>query len=213
MTGRVRQEWARRVAAEYGSAGVTAQVLAWSVQAGLAPGLLYTATRIVRDELDHARLSHDALVALGGADEPVIVHAEELAVGGSLADLLVRSFCLGESFAVPIFERMRRRATHPVVRPVLDRILEDEAVHRAFGWDALDALLALAPTLREHVTAALTGHLASFAAYADPPPAPALTEEERACGLLEHAEYAELVHATWTDDIAPRFVRRGIAIG
>ncbi len=213
MTGRVRQEWARRVAAEYGSAGITAQVLTWSVQAGLPPELLYTATRIVRDELDHARLSHQVLVALGGAEAPVALQADELAIGGTLPDVLVRNFCLGESFAVPTFERMRRRATHPAVRPVLDRILEDEAVHRAFGWDALDALLELAPTLREHVGIALPGHLATFAGYANPPSAPALTDDERACGLLDNAEYAELYHSTWTLDIAPRFARRGMAIG
>ncbi len=213
MTGRVRQEWSRRVAAEYGSAGITAQVLAWSVQAGLPPGLLYTANRIVRDELDHARLSHEVLVALGGAEEPVVLAAEDLSVGGTLVDVVVRNFCLGESFAVPTFERMRRRATHPAVRPVLDRILEDEAVHRAFGWDALDALLELAPTLREHVTIVLPGHVASFDGYANPRAAPPLTDEERGCGLLDHAEYAELFQSTWTGDIAPRFVRRGIPIG
>ena len=66
MTPRVVEEWRRRVAAEYGSAGITAQVLTWGIQAGLPAPLLHTAARIVRDELDHAELSHGVVQALGG---------------------------------------------------------------------------------------------------------------------------------------------------
>ncbi|MEZ4237604.1 MAG: hypothetical protein R3F59_15940 [Myxococcota bacterium] len=53
----------------------------------------------------------------------------------------MRDFCLGETPAVPLFRAMQARAAHPAVAPVLRRILADEAVHRAFGWEALDWLL------------------------------------------------------------------------
>jgi hypothetical protein len=192
-------------------------VLAWSITAGLPTPLLHTAARIVRDELDHAALAHAALVALGGADTPVDLSADRLHVPagkGLLADLsraVLRDFCLGETLAVPYFAEMRRRATHPAVAPVLDRVLADEAAHRAFGWDALDALIALDPGVRPWTEARLPALRATFAAYEAPPDALPLTDAERACGLLDNAEYGALFARTWAEDIAPRFARRDIA--
>ncbi len=213
MTPRVRHEWARRVAAEYGSAGIAAQVLAWCIQAGLPPQVLYAAHRVVHDELEHARLGHTVLVALGGADEPVLLDGASLAVTGGLPVVLVRNFCFGETLAVPVFDRMRRRTTHPLAREVLDQILEDEARHRAFGWEALDALLEADPGVRATVQAALPAIEASFVGYAAPPPAPPLSDEERACGLLDHAEYAELYARCREEELVPRLSRRGLALG
>ena len=192
-------------------------MLAWSITAGLPAPLLHTAARIVRDELDHAALAHAALVALGGADTPVDLSADRLHVPagkGLLADLsraVLRDFCLGETLAVPYFAEMRRRATHPAVAPVLDRVLADEAAHRAFGWDALDALIALDPGVRPWTEARLPALRATFAAYEAPPDALPLTDAERACGLLDNAEYGALFARTWAEDIAPRFARRDIA--
>lgn len=210
MTPRVHQEWARRVAAEYNSAAVSAQVLAWGIQQGLPPEILYTAHRVVGDELDHARLSHTVLVALGGGEAPIPLAAEHLQVSLPFPEALLRHFCLGESLAVPYFAEMRRRALHPAVRPVLDRILEDEAVHRAFGWDALDALLAMEPALKPHLRAVLPELVAEFEGYAKPPEAPPLLAEEAACGLLESAEYATLYAQTWARDLLPRLERRAL---
>lgn len=216
LTPRVHAEWARRVAAEYGSAGIAAQVLAWGIAAGLPASLLRVATRIVHDELDHAELAHRCLVALGGADAPVDLTPERLGVPpveGLLADLtrtVLRDFCLGETLAVPYFAEMRRRAAHPAVLPMLERVLIDEAVHRAFGWETLDALIAIDPAVRGYAEARLPTLRASFDGYRDPPDAPPLTELERGCGLLDNAEYGDLFARTWREDIAPRFARRGI---
>lgn len=218
MTERVHLEWARRVAAEYTSASVAAQVLAWGIAAGLPAPLLRTAQRVVRDELDHAELSHDCLVALGGGDAPIDLSAERLVVAGGeglLADLtraVLGDFCIGETLAVPCFAAMRRRTTHPVALAALDRILADEAAHRAFGWDTLDALLALDPAVASFVAARLPTVLARFSGYAHPPPAPPLTEDERACGLLDNAEYGEIFARCWEEDIAPRLGRRGVRV-
>ncbi len=218
MTPRVHAEWARRVAAEYGSAGVAAQVLAWGIQVGVPPALLSTLTRVVQDELDHAALAFDALVALGGAEAPVTVTGEHLAVAAAgpvfpgLVDTVVRSFCLGETLAVPYFAAMRREASHPAVRPVLDRIVADEAVHRALGWDLLDAFVVIDPGVPAYVTARLPALLLAFAGYRDPPPAEPLTPAERACGLLDHETYAEIYAHTWRDDLVPRFRRRGVEV-
>ena len=69
------------MAAEYGSAGITAQVLTWGIQAGLPAPLLHTAARIVRDELDHAELSHGVVQALGGDGTAVDLATEDLEIG------------------------------------------------------------------------------------------------------------------------------------
>ena len=216
MTPRVHAEWARRVAAEYRSAGVAAQVLSWGVAAGVPVSLLRVAGRIVNDELDHAELGHSCLVALGGTEEPVDLSPDLLRVATTddlLADLVravLRDFCLGETLAVPLFAEMRRRADQPAVVRALDRILADEAVHRAFGWELLDALIRIDPAVVGFATMQLPTLLDSFAGYADPPGALPLTEIERGCGLLDNADYGQIFARTWEEDLAPRFGRRGI---
>lgn len=210
MTPRVHQEWARRVAAEYRSAAVTAQVLTWAIQAGLPPELLHRATRIVADELDHARLSHEVLCALGGEAEPVPLDAADLAVAGPLPHTLIRAFCLGETFAVPLFAAMLEHTTHPDARRVVERVIRDEVSHRAFGWDALDALISAEPALAPALRTALPALVHDLRGYAAPPPAPPLTAEERACGLLENDAYAAIYADTWAKDVLPRLQARGL---
>lgn len=219
-SSRVLAEWASRVAAEYTSAAVAAQVLHLAIQVGLPDAVHRAALRVVGDELDHARLSHEALVALGGADLPVALDVERLARPqpdgplAALVDAVVRDFCLGETLAVPLFDAMRRHTADPAVRPVLERVLRDEAAHRAFGWSTLDALLTLdAAGVRARVSARLPGWLAGFdAAYGRAPDAaPPLAEAERAQGLLDGATYRRVHAETVRDEILPRMARRGIA--
>ena len=212
-------EWHNRVQAEYRSAAITAQVLQWGIRFGLPRPLLDSAGRIVADELDHASLSHACLVALGGPDQAVDLDQAELsprlAAEGplaSLVDTVLSAFCFGETFAVPLFSAMRAGTTHPAARPVLDRILRDEAAHRAFGWEALDALLDLDPEgVRARVGAALPAVIAAFGrAYGEAQGGPPLRPEERAAGLLDGAAYRRIFQDTLHGDILPRLARRGI---
>jgi hypothetical protein len=220
VTERVLSEWRRRVAAEYRSAALAAQVSHWMIQCGLDEALIHTALRIVRDELDHASLSHDCLLALGGEDRPSqieIGHLAEPVRAGVLPDLVTsvtRNFCLGETLAVPLFHAMRRHTTHPEARAALTRILKDESVHRAFGWDTLDALLRLDENgVRERVSAQLPVMIADFErSYARAPEDSRLLDSERSAGLLSLAEYSQVFRDTIQGDIRRRFAARGIAI-
>lgn len=219
---RVLLEWRNRVAAEYRSAALTAELVHWMIQAGFPDALLDTGLRIVRDELDHARLSHACLEALAGEEEdPVPLDIARLRHPPSSEGLLARlvdgvgrSFCLGETFAVPLFDAMRRHTTHPAAQPVLARVLQDEAVHRAFGWEALDVLLDLdGPGVRGRLEARLPAWLQGFeAAYASQRAAPPLSPAERAMGLLDGADYAEVHDRCLREDIVPRFARRGVSL-
>lgn len=218
-TERARLEWKNRVTAEYRSSAVTAQVLHGLIQCGLPDELLRTAIRIVGDELDHAELSFDVLEAIGGDPEPSAIDvnqlAEPVAPEGPFAtvlDAIVRNFCLGETLAVPLFAAMREGTTHPVARTALDRILRDEAVHRAFGWDALDALIERDPeAVRQRVSAKLPAWLRSYAqGYGTLRPTVPMEAEELAVGLIPIERYVAVFQRCLTDDMAPRFNRRGI---
>ncbi len=218
MTPRVHREWRNRVSAEYRSAAITAQVLHWLIQVGAGDELVSTCMRVVRDELDHAQLSHDCLVALGGGGTASLdarAMAEPMRPEGlvaSLLDSILQNFCLGETFAVPLFNRMYEGTTHPDARRVLTRVLQDEAVHRAFGWQALDALLEADPEgVRAFVNKRLADHVASFQrAYAPDTDGTPLTAEERACGLMDVADYREVWTRTYEEDVSTRLAKRGI---
>lgn len=218
---RIHQEWRNRVVAEYTSAAITARVLHLAIVCGLPRPLLDTARRIVGDELDHAALSDQARVALGDDDAPLGLDVARLqphpSPHGPLADLtehVLGSFCIGETLAVPLFQAMRSHADHPAVQPVLTRVLRDEAVHRQFGWDALDALLTLDPDgVRARIAAHLPDRLADYQrAYHDLPDASPLAPEERSAGLLPHATYRAVFRDTVSGVILPRLRARDIPL-
>ena len=218
MTPRVVAEWTNRVGAEYRSAATTASLVHRAIVVGFPEPLLHTGLRIVRDELDHAALSHDCLAILSGQDAAVPMPmgallrptADDLLA--SVVETVVRDFCLGETLAVPLFRAMHRGTQHPAVLPVLTRILADESIHRQFGWDALDELISRDPDgVRSWVGARLGGWLAALRDdYATPGPDAALTGDERNAGLVSRAEYQTVFWETMNGDWLRRFRQRDI---
>lgn len=205
--------------AEYRSAATTARVVHWMIQCGLPRALVDRAQRIVADELDHAELAHACMVELGGAPDAVELDIAFLAIAdgsegplASLVDTILHAYCLGETFAVPLFAAMRPCTVQPAAAAALRRILRDEASHRAFGWDALDALLDIDPPgVRARVTDRLPTALQAFeTAYGRAPNGPPLTPAERAAGLLDGASYRAAYGLALVRDIRPRLARRGI---
>ncbi len=218
---RARQEWQNRVTAEYRSAAVTGQLLHWLIQAAFSDELVRVAIRIVGDELDHSKLSYDCLVSLGGGDEPAVMDIAHLAepvssdgLLASITDSVVRNFCLGETFAVPLFGAMRDQTFDPMAKQVLDRVLRDEAVHRAFGWDALDELIERDPVgVRLRIQQFLPQWIREFErGYGTPRPTVPLSDMEKAVGLLDLAKYVEIFRETLNDDIRARFAKRAIEL-
>ncbi len=218
---RLLSEWRNRVRAEYGSSGLAAQAVHWMIQCGFPEEVVAVGLRVVQDELDHARLSHDVVVDRGGADEPMALDIRATAapiapegVLASLVDSILRNFCLGETFAVPLFHAMRATTTVPVARDALDRILKDEAAHRAFGWDALDVLLELdGDGVRARAEAKVPQMLRWFhKAYGGAASQTTITDTERSCGMITGEEYARIYQTCLDEQIRPRFARRGISI-
>ena len=214
---RVLSEWRNRAEAEYSSAAVAARVVHNLIATGMPRALIHTGQRIVNDELDHAELSLGVWRALGGEGEVQVDVTRLTPPEGPplllLAEDVLRAFCVGETVAVPLFAAMRAGAEHPAVLGALERILRDEAVHRAFGWDALEALVALDPAgvppfMAQRLPEAL---MSCRKAYVVPHTTQTrLTPEERAAGLIDLHEYEQIVEACVEESILPRFARLGI---
>jgi hypothetical protein len=224
-SARVRDEWRARIAAEYGSAAITANLVLWTIQIGASPDVIDAGLRIVDDELAHSRLSHDVYVDAGGSEPPQIDRGNlelvrrPVSLEQDVLRVVVRPFCLGETVAVPLFAHLRASCTVPSARAALDRVLRDEVRHRDYGWMSLDWLLttALGPSIPRIVETELPQMFAELErsygtgnpAYPDDATA-RMADADRAWGLAPPREYADILHRTFTRDFQPRFAARGI---
>lgn len=217
---RVIEEWQRRIAAEYRSAAITQHLTLWLTRIGAPEALIVEGLRIAEDELVHARLSHEVVVAAGGAAGPLPLDRAQLGLHAGEDEVLEHSvlracvgiFCLGETVAVPLFKELRAACTVAVARRALDRILRDEVRHRDFGWTLLTWLLATphGPALREqieHELPGLFGVVQSSYAATETETEPAMDPDERAWGLMPSALYRSAVERTFERDYLPRFTR------
>lgn len=217
----VRYAWAGRIEAEYRSAAITQELVLWLIQIGASPDLIRAGNRIVDDELVHAEMSRKVWAAAGGEAPPVLdrstlgLKREHAALELDVAASLVSVFCLGETVAVRLFSHLRRRATVPVARRALDRILRDEVRHRDFGWIALEWLLDR-PDAGE-LCAAIERSMPRWIAdlernYGDDLEGgiKAVTGEERSWGIAPWREYAAILHRAYASEYKRRFARIGI---
>lgn len=215
----VRDEWLRRVEAEYRSAAITQHLTLWLMQIGASPDLLRAGLRIAGDEVRHAELSHRAYMAAGGEAPPALVREtlglrrrDDEPLEHDVLRTVVEIFCLGETVAVPLFKELRAGATVPVARRALDRILVDEVRHRDFGWVSLEWLLSLpcAPALRVIVDRELPRWLARIRDHYGSSESTAVTPAERSWGLMAPATYRACVDKAYRRDYVPRFRRLGV---
>lgn len=215
----ITEEWLRRVDAEYRSAAMAQNYTLWLIQAGASPDLIRDGLRIVEDELSHAELSYQVYGEAGGEGAPTLdrntlgLRRQSESLEEDLLRVAVSFFCLGETVAVPLFQRMRAGCTQDSARRALDRILVDEVRHRDFGWTLLDWLLGSArgPTLRRLLEEKLPGMLDELVeSYSIE--GHGVSEEERAWGLIAGPDYAEVLQRSLERDYQPRFARVGIDI-
>lgn len=223
----VREEWQRRVEAEYHSCAFAHHLTLWLIQMGASPDLISAGLAISADELAHAQLSHEVFVAAGGSQAPQLLRErlrlprdESAPLEHDVLRTCVELFCLGETVAVPLFKNLRQEAKVPVARTALDRVLRDEVRHRDFGWTLLDWLLSTphAPELRKLVAAELPDMMSRLRQSYGHPAADAATEtgaaeltaEDRAWGLMPVAIYDTVLRRTLERDFQPRFGRLGI---
>jgi hypothetical protein len=219
---RVRDEWLRRVEAEYRSAAIAQHLGLWLIQIGASPDLVRRSQRVARDELVHASQARRVYHAAGGGGTAVLDRGRlglaarageplELDVARACVD----AFCLGETVAVRLFAALREGCTVAPARAALDRVLRDEVLHRDLGWDMLGWLLDLpvGGEVRRLVERELPAMFARLSASYAPPGSRedrAMTAEDRAWGLMPGARYAAVLERSVTRDHLPRFARLGI---
>lgn len=220
-TDAVRTEWRRRVEAEYASACITQELVLWLMQIAASPDLIADGLRIVRDELDHAELSMRTYSAAGGLSAPVLDRATlslprtpSAPLEHDVARACVDVFCIGETVAVPLFKSLREECSQPDAREVITRVLRDEVRHREFGWTLLPWLLdqPYGPALRAMIASELpqwffrvrTAYGAS-AGRALGAHTAAVSDVERAWGLMALERYAQTVEETFEREWRPRF--------
>ncbi len=212
MSSTIASEWSRRVAAEYRSAALAAQLAHLGLQLGLPHERIRAALVVVADELDHAESSSQVVRSYGDLPPPALDPAQlawpaQPTPLTTLLALTLRAFCIGETLAVPLFQAMRRGTTDPQALAVITRVLTDEVRHRRLGWEVL------APDAREAAQAMLPTMLADVErGYAFAPDGPDPTPEERAAGLLGTGEYHRIFWTTVRGPLAERFQARGIAL-
>jgi len=217
-TARIQDTWKRRIVAEYCSAAHTAEFLHWGIQMGLSPDTLEVARRIVGDELAHAELSRVVYLQAGGDPDALSIPPERMLlpfvpdapVPVRFLVNLLHMFCCGETVAVPLFNALRIPTSQPDADRVLTRILQDEAVHRAFGWDTLDELLELygdeaRQLLRGHTEAAIERIQTIYTSQNTH-----CTDEEAAWGLMPGIRYGEIARTCVDEVIRPRLAQRGL---
>ena len=93
----------------------------------------------------------------------------------------------------------------------LDRILRDESIHRAFGWDTLDELLEILGEPAIHlVRQRIPDYVERLRdAYSWPETSPSsCTDEELRWGRMEPHRYQEITERCIADVILPRFESR-----
>lgn len=212
----VVEEWTRRVEAEYRSAALAHLVTLALIQAGAPPDLIRDGLRVVDDELKHSELSWE-VAATAGAVAPPRIDADSLTPAGggdritALALSIGRSFCIGETVAVPLFRMLRSAAEEVSAQRALDVILRDEGRHRQFGWDVLDWLIStddrVVPLLVDHLPSMVDG---VRAAYGSQPEAPPLAPAAARWGLASPADYARILDTVLDREVLPRFAARDI---
>lgn len=141
----VRYAWSQGVFTEYASAAAFSALATAMMQCGAPVDLIALAADIVVDELFHVELSSRLTMELGGA-VPIEFDLDRIAPVTTAgvrpivraAEIAITTSCVGESLSVPALARARVLADAPLVRAVLERLLDDEGPHARCGFWFLD---------------------------------------------------------------------------
>jgi hypothetical protein len=140
-----QRAWTGAAFQEHRTGAACAATLRSLIEARAPLDLIAVACRFPLDEMVHVELCSRLAMEFGGGIElhhdpetmvaPVGVGEEALM---RAAHQVVCFFCVGEALSIPLLHGTATRATHPLTRAVLRRIVQDEADHGTFGWAFLD---------------------------------------------------------------------------
>lgn len=141
---RVREGWLARAAMEHASVAAFARFTLQLLGLG-APAELIDASQLAgRDEARHAQLCYAIASQLGGPVGPDRLDLRGLDLDVDVARVVLESIlegCIGETIAAAKMRYLATRAENREIAAMLDSIAEDEAMHAALAWKALDWML------------------------------------------------------------------------
>jgi hypothetical protein len=173
---------------------------------------------VVRDEVRHSTICHELYRHVGGtdaialtprqlqhqddADQPV--HLRCITAAGELA--------CEESVALDVFRMRLDNATDPVARDVCEVILRDEATHRAFAWELLDALIGMqgVDAVRAFARPRIPWWLRIYLGAELREREPVYPPEALAFGVIDRRAHWTAMRRTVEEDVLPRFRDRGL---
>jgi hypothetical protein len=214
-----RQVWTSAAFQEHRTGAACASTLRAMIAARVPLDLIAMATRFPLDEMVHVELCARVLAELGGAaplphdpEDLFVEPSRELSPLMQAAESVVRVFCVGEAFSVPMIRGAWRGTSHPLIRAVLGRIARDEAAHGQLGWLFLDwADEQLSAEDRRHLGAAAAQSLRALRTANQRLPREA-PERER-LGWMANDDYLELAERTLRELVIAPLRERGIDPG
>jgi hypothetical protein len=165
-----RRFWTLAAFQEHRTGAAIAATLEALLAARAPIDLVAVASRFVLDEMAHVELCARVAGELGGAValtyDPATLFVRpspSLPPLVAACELVLRVFCIGEAFSVPMQRLTAAAATQPLFRDVIARIARDEAAHGAFGWSFFDwAGELLDEAARQHLRGVAASAIAQF---------------------------------------------------
>lgn len=214
LLARGQRYWTRAAYTEYRAAvGATATVEA--LMLARAPvDLVAVASRFILDELAHVEISARLAGVLGGAapmvydPDAVMPKPESQDPLTRALELVIRVFCIGESFSLSMMQVKGRGEDQRLIGAVLSRIKKDEAAHGRFGWIVLDwADEQIDDRMRAHLREVAARGLAELERnYA----VEKTNGDERTLGWVPPSLFSQVWRAAIDDDIRAPLLARGL---
>ncbi len=216
--------WVVRMDAEYRSTSVFSALTAQLMEAGASLDAVAVVLRMAQDEVRHAEVCGQVVVALGGEAriEPKEVAPISRHPGCGPEERVLRNVvygcCLSEIVNTARFVDMIDTMSDPYLRDVTRQLLSDEVLHGQFGFHYLEAwrdwlerhpeVLASLGRYLHHAFAVFERQLSGAGA-----PPKTLTADDRALGMPDPARLPETFYETVTGAIVPGLERFGIEAG
>jgi hypothetical protein len=141
---RVREGWLARAATEHASVAAFARFTLQLLGLGAPAELIDAAQQAGRDEARHAQLCYAIASQLGDPVGPDRLDLRGLDLDVDVRRVVVESIlvgCIGETIAAAKMRYLATRVENREIAAVLASIAENEAMHAALAWKALDWML------------------------------------------------------------------------
>jgi hypothetical protein len=214
-----RRSWTGAAFQEHRTAAACCATLRALVEARAPLDLIAGFARFPLDEIVHVELCARVAMELGGGTE--LWHEPSAMTSDAdpsmdpllrACELVTRNFCVGEALSIPLLHGTWLRATLPLPRAVLGRIVRDEAAHGVFGWTFLDWALPLVADdglalIRATALAAIADVKRLWNDIQRRPPAP--DSDAHALGWMSSEEYLRLARRSLRRKVLEPFAARG----